>query len=98
VAVYLAVGGVSEWECPMRAFWYTFISNETLRLPCRGSCSAFGVVHTLDVMNVCVKMYAKRIDRNGNRRCKLNFSCIHIQTMLRNICAISLLVCSKRNE
>jgi uncharacterized PurR-regulated membrane protein YhhQ (DUF165 family) len=32
---------------------------------CRGSWSAFAVVLTFDLSNVCVKLYGRRLDRNG---------------------------------
>jgi hypothetical protein len=50
-------------------------------LCCRGSCSAFCVVDTLDLSNVCVDGY----DRNGSRRWMMHFCCMPIQMMLRTI-------------
>ena len=45
------------------AFWYIHFQWERCvcleASRCRGSCSAFCVVHTVDLSNICIKLYAK---------------------------------------
>jgi hypothetical protein len=76
------------------AFWYTrstLVSSGMLHLPliskrtqhCLAEAVAVRSV-SLDLSNVCIKLYGSGLDRNGSRRWMLTFYWTHIQ-MLRTI-------------